>query len=93
MFEDITEYQDSVFEFKYTNCDGTVNTMTFKADTRMEALENFIVFLKGAQFFVDNDSIFINGNKHPYVDTLLEMYYPDTEDASSNYSANHGGND
>lgn len=92
-FDSIEEYQNPVFEFKYTNCEGTVNTMTFKAETWMEALENFIVFLKGAQFFVDRDSIFINGNKHPFVDTSLEMYYPDTGDTSFNYGANHGGND
>lgn len=92
-FDNIEEYQDSVFEFKYTNCEGTVNTMTFKAETWLEALENFLVFLKGAQFFVERGSIFINDNKHPFVDTSLEMYYPDTGDTSFNYGANHGGND
>lgn len=106
-FDSIEEYQDSVFEFKYTNCEGTVNTMTFRADTWLEALENFLVFLKGAQFFVDPDSIFINGSKHPSVITSLEMYYPENDyvkndfvpvcfeelDTSFNYGANHGGND
>lgn len=106
-FDSIEEYQDSVFEFKYTNCEGTVNTMTFKAETWMEALENFIVFLKGANFEVSSDSIFINGSKHPSVITSLEMYCPGNDyvkndfvpvcfeelDTSFNYGANHGGND
>lgn len=93
MFEDITEYQDSAFEFKRTDHNGTVNTMTFKAETWLEALENFIVFLKAARFELFNDSTFVNGNKHPFVDTSLEMFYPDTENTSFNYGANHGGND
>ena len=76
MFDNITEYQDPVFEFKYTNCEGTVNTSTFKADDWLEALENFIVFLKGANFEVSKDSVFINGSKHPWVDTSLEVFYP-----------------
>ena len=93
MFDSITEYQDPVFEFKYTGREGTVNTLKFKAVTWLEALENFVVFLKGANFEVNKDSIFINGSKHPFVDTSLEMFYPETQDTSLNYGANHGGND
>ena len=71
MFDDIEEYQDPVFEFKYTSCDGVESTMKFSADTWVEALERFVAFLRGAGFFLDTDSVAINGNKHQCIDTNL----------------------
>lgn len=69
-----------VFEFKHTDVDGGTNVLKFSADTWTEALEKFIQFLRGSGFFLDYDSIGINGDKHTaYSSELLTAFYPDDE--------------
>lgn len=69
-----------LFEFKHTDVDGGTNVLKFSADTWTEALEKFIQFLRGSGFFLDYDSIGINGNKHTaYSSELLTAFYPDDE--------------
>ena len=72
---------EPVWEFKYTETGGAVNTIKFYTDNWHEALEKFVQFLRGSGFFVDNDSVGINKAKHSMFGTsLAEFYSEDTLD-------------
>jgi hypothetical protein len=70
---------NNAFEFKHTNSDGRVVTMTFEADTWPEVLENFIDFLRGSAWdYLTNQSVGINKELHPLAEYSWrgKMFYP-----------------
>lgn len=64
-------YNKPMWEFKYTETDGSVNTIKFYTDSWHEALERFVKFLRGAGFEVDNKIVGINKGKHSLRGTSL----------------------
>lgn len=62
------EGKEPTFSFTYIGYDGCHTTKTFTAETWTEALNEFVLFLKGIGFFIDNDSIGINRTKHSLID-------------------------
>ena len=80
----------NTWTFARTDCEGVTTVSTFEAETWPYALQQFVNFLKGAGFGVDDESIAINGDKHlPAVAGLDyesgwfgEMFYPDNKDAT-----------
>jgi hypothetical protein len=70
---------NNAFEFKHTNSDGRLMTMTFEADTWPEVLENFIDFLRGSAWdYLTSQSIGINKELHPLAEYAWrgKMFYP-----------------
>jgi hypothetical protein len=48
------------FSFSYEDSEGTLTKKTFRADTWLEAIEQFKYFLSGCGFLLNRDSITIN---------------------------------
>lgn len=52
------------FYFHYTGSYGKEVSIRFEAETWAEALSNFVQFLRGAGFSLDDDSVGVNSKKH-----------------------------
>jgi hypothetical protein len=77
---------NNAFEFKHTNSDGRLMTMTFEADTWPEVLENFMSFLQGSGWtYLTEKSVGINQKLHPNAGFSWngETFWPD-EDGQQN---------
>lgn len=77
------DLQPNKWEYKHTDCEGVEHIIRFEAETWPEALQNFIKFLRGSGYDVNNETIAINRTKHPltrYVDSFND-YYEDSEDS------------
>ena len=80
----------NTWTFARTDCEGVTTVSTFEAETWPYALQQFVNFLKGAGFGVDDESVAINGDKHlPDVAGLDyesgwygEMFYPESGDVT-----------
>lgn len=83
MFED-EDGSAITWTFARTDSDGVTTTSSFTAGSWPFALQQFVNFLKGSGYGIDNKSIGINGNKHlPEIDDLEvdhgwlgAMFYP-----------------
>ena len=53
-------YKQPKFSFLHEDSNGVVTTKTFEAEAWMSALENFVHFLKGVGFILDEKSIQIH---------------------------------
>lgn len=81
MFEDRETEQQNTWTFVMTDLEGVTRTTSFVADAWPTALKEFILFLKGNGFRLENDSIGINSKLHPYLvdDWEGAEFYPDDE--------------
>lgn len=104
MFEDEEPEGATQWTFMRTDIDGVTTTTSFTADTWPFALQQFVNFLKGGGYGIDNNSIGIKGNKHlPEIDDIEvdhgwygAMFYPkETSERDQIDSCNFkfGGND
>ena len=53
-----------LFKFESTNVDGCVATYQFETETWIEALGYFVKFMKGSGYYIDNNSVGVNTEKH-----------------------------
>lgn len=51
------ELKPNVWSFLHEDSSGTVSTKRFEADTWTEALQQFVVFMKGLEFIIRDDDI------------------------------------
>jgi hypothetical protein len=58
---------NSVMQLTFLDCDGVASTRTFSVDTWIHALDEFVAFLKGCGYYLQEDSVGINVNNHPCV--------------------------
>lgn len=70
--------QQPVFYFHHKDVNGKEFNMRFEAETWTEALSNFVLFLKGSGFILNDDSVGVNSNYHcvdpesaPYITEFL----------------------
>lgn len=54
----------STMQFTFVDCEGVVSTRTFTTDTWVHALDEFVAFLKGCGYFLQDDSVGINKANH-----------------------------
>jgi hypothetical protein len=64
--------------FTYRDIDGTISTKSFDTVSWTRALQEFVDFLKGTGFELDNDSIQIN-NRHDDSDNWFGGYCDDVD--------------
>jgi hypothetical protein len=73
------DYNDTpMWTFSYTDLDGNTSTKLFKTVSWVAALQEFVYFLKGTGFELDNDSIQIN-NRHDANDKWFGGYCDDVD--------------
>lgn len=53
----MTEYEKPLWSFTRTNEDGTTDIKSFEAVTWSQALQEFVYFVKGCGYGLDDDSI------------------------------------
>lgn len=46
-------------------------TVVFEGTWWPSVLSNFMLFLKGSGFYVEEDSVLINDTKHPWIDSCM----------------------
>lgn len=56
--------QVPAFYFHHKDSFGKEVSMRFEAETWTEALSQFVKFLRGAGFILDDNSVGVNSNKH-----------------------------
>ena len=57
------EIKENKFSFHHEDTLGKINLVTFEADTWTEALNQFVLFLKGLGFFIENDDIQLHSRR------------------------------
>ncbi len=58
----------STMQFTFVDCEGVVSIRNFKSETWVHALDEFVAFLKGCGYFLEDNSIGVNKDRHPLID-------------------------
>lgn len=58
---------ESKMTLTFVDCEGNVTTKEFSPETWVNALSEFVKFLKGCGYWLSNDSIGVNKTRHPYI--------------------------
>ena len=72
-------YKQPVFSFLHEDSDGAVTTKTFEAESWTKALENFVHFLKGVGFIIDDKAIQVHSD-HAWDNHWTGLYCGDDEE-------------
>ena len=82
------ELKPNTWSFVHEDCTGTVSTRTFEADTWTEALQQFVVFMKGLEFIIHKDDIQLHERREELAQDWLGYFCPDAEETSVQFCGN-----